>query len=320
MKSDLLKCPPADRLLHASTQNLLAHYTTSSGMLGIIKEKGIWATHSEFLNDSSESTHYIELAKNCIDIRLASGCVSADERILLSLFRRPNPWRYYSDTRGYRVNVFIVSFSEEADLLSQWRAYCLNGGYSISFSLEHLRAVGRSQGFYVARCEYDDASKKAIIESLVDSALSEYRRLLAINGTTPNPEPSQSSIEAEVIALYERSLAYYGPLLKHSSFKEEKEWRAVLGPVPVALAYCSDESAVTQTWNKLKFRARNGALIPYCEFRFDTDEYPLTNRVVVTVGPSRTNDRGVLLMQEYFRRTFGDSTRYVVSQIPFDPL
>ena len=35
-------------------EGLLYHYTTQHGLLGILKQKCIWATHIRYLNDTSE--------------------------------------------------------------------------------------------------------------------------------------------------------------------------------------------------------------------------------------------------------------------------
>jgi hypothetical protein len=235
--------------------------------------------------------------------------------------QRISPWRYYADTRPNRSNAFIVSFSEESDLLSQWRAYCPNGGYSISFPLKHLRTVGESQGFYVARCEYEEEKKRAVIEALIDAALDGYRTRLAATGTAPRPNsPSPDSPEGEVFRLYEQSLAHYGPLLKHHSFKEEKEWRAVLGPLPVPPALYADQELVEPTMKRLRLRAGKGGVVPYCLFEYQTNEIPLTESVIVRAGPSRMNDRGSHVMKAYLKRVFGDKASYSLSQTPYEPL
>lgn len=320
MTQTILNCPPALQLLNAHTERPLAHYTSPSGLHGIITEGGFWATHSEFLNDSSESTHYIDLANTCIQTRLDKPHLASDEKVFLSLIMQCNPWRYYTDTKPRRNNVFVVSFSEEENLLSQWRAYCSNGGYSMAFSLTHLRTVGKIQGFYVGRCEYEDELKKSIIESLVDAALVEYRKGLATNGDIPNQQPGWHSTERRVLQLYERSLAHYGPLLKHRSFKEEKEWRAVLGPLPVEQSPYSDQDEIAQTMKKLKFRPGKGTVIPYCEFKYKPTEAPLTDRVAVIAGPSRMNNRGSHIVRAYVQNTFGVNASYTVSETPYDPL
>jgi hypothetical protein len=46
------------------------------------------------------------------------------------------------------IHIFVTSFSEVDDLLSQWRSYCPNGaGYSISFLAKDLIEQETTQGF-----------------------------------------------------------------------------------------------------------------------------------------------------------------------------
>jgi hypothetical protein len=40
--------------LSRQPQTTLYHYTTQAGLLGIIKEREIWATHTQHLNDQRE--------------------------------------------------------------------------------------------------------------------------------------------------------------------------------------------------------------------------------------------------------------------------
>jgi hypothetical protein len=49
---------------------LLYHYTTQAGFMGIFKEKAIWATHTQYLNDRSEYSHALNLAIREIDRRV----------------------------------------------------------------------------------------------------------------------------------------------------------------------------------------------------------------------------------------------------------
>jgi hypothetical protein len=74
-------------------------------------------------------------------------------------------------------SVFVTSFSEEGNLLSQWRAYSgASGGYSIGFSRSYLRSVGehflqdRPGRFYsdskvLAGCKYFDKTESECLEN-----------------------------------------------------------------------------------------------------------------------------------------------------------
>jgi len=45
---------PQQAEVQPKPEGLLYHYTNQKGLLGILKEKCIWATHLRYLNDMSE--------------------------------------------------------------------------------------------------------------------------------------------------------------------------------------------------------------------------------------------------------------------------
>src|SRR4051812_23751258 len=94
----------------------LYHYTTQSGLIGIIRSRELWATDSQYLNDVKEYAHAFDLAGAVISRRLSLATDHATVRVLkdmkLGLQNAPVP------------DVYVCSFSEERDSLSQWRAYC----------------------------------------------------------------------------------------------------------------------------------------------------------------------------------------------------
>jgi len=47
------------KLLSQTPSAPLYHYTTQSGFMGIVSNKEIWATHTQYLNDSKEFLHAV---------------------------------------------------------------------------------------------------------------------------------------------------------------------------------------------------------------------------------------------------------------------
>lgn len=47
--------------IHEQYSELL-HYTTAAGLNGILRNGSLWATHSSFLNDAEEITHYFDFS------------------------------------------------------------------------------------------------------------------------------------------------------------------------------------------------------------------------------------------------------------------
>ena len=102
--------------------------------------------------------------------------------------------------------VFVTSFSEEENLLSQWRAYCPQGdGYSLGFSASDFSGEP-VEGMALVKCVYSAKEANDLCHALIES-WKEYER------------PDMNRMIGECMAIM--------AAIKHSSFAEEKEWRLV---------------------------------------------------------------------------------------------
>jgi hypothetical protein len=199
----------------------LFHYTTPEGFLGIVQSKEIWATNVLYLNDASELSDAREILRAELD--------SAPLNLLGSAATFSQSIPYYSETLP--LDHFVVSFSEEGDLLSQWRGYGSQGtGFSIGFSASTfvaaaVREENKSRGSSILRrVKYD-----------LDEKVHMIRKRLAIVRSVlePHAEQLEPQLNAEfgqlikiwnqIAASFHESLA----LMKHASFAEEREWRFV---------------------------------------------------------------------------------------------
>ncbi len=123
----------------------LYHYTTQTGLLGIIKSREIWATHTQYLNDRREFLHALDLVHEEIT-RLLDEAITGEW-----LYRTDEPGRARQQIllrmqqavsmSPESINVCVCSFSEERDSLSQWRSYGGSSGFAIGFSGELLKAA-----------------------------------------------------------------------------------------------------------------------------------------------------------------------------------
>ena len=68
--------------------NTLYHYTSQKGLLGILKDQKIWATHVQYLNDSTEFHFAIDLARSVLKSINDSICKSLSE-LIQRLFSYP---------------------------------------------------------------------------------------------------------------------------------------------------------------------------------------------------------------------------------------
>ena len=107
---------------------LLFHYTSVEGFIGIITSKTLWASDMLSLNDAAEASYATNLIFETLTAHhseIPSEAVANLKTQLNYLFPSYTP--------------FIACFCEQDDLLSQWRGYGNQGeGLAIGFSVPWL--------------------------------------------------------------------------------------------------------------------------------------------------------------------------------------
>jgi hypothetical protein len=257
---------------------IVFHYTTLDGLLGITESASIWGTNILYLNDKSEFNYAKSLLSN--------------ER---KRFRTVNPdfkkKTKLDESMGYfffkileeKINellpskhfsFYVCSFSEECDLLSQWRGYCKNGnGVSLGFALGRLRELVEQAGFAIKPCIYDEGKQVKEIKTLIEKASNRFICEVASAGNKETAWDTKAKYIAADILLEFIQLA---PFLKHPKFKEEREWRI--------MASLKTDSVKSQ----IKFRLGNAMVVPYIEIPLPME----AERLVIDelfIGP--TNER-----------------------------
>src|SRR5690606_4915664 len=108
-------------------------------------------------------------------------------------------------------------FSEQADLLSQWRAYGEDGkGFAVGFSTEYLKWLSSKVRGAFTNVIYDGADQRALVES----AFELFPRLC--DGEDPTIEEGSGTILRRISEAASRC--------KSNAFSEEAEWRIVCEP------------------------------------------------------------------------------------------
>ena len=267
----------------------LYHYTGQKGLLGIIGNRQIWATHSQYLNDRREYKHALDLVREEIKTRWASA--HKGTRAILRAMEE--------GISGIEsVNVCVCSFSEGRDSLSQWRAYGSGAsGFAIGFSADHLAAATKKEGWYLAPCIYDPGDQRILIRSLVEEVLEQN-----IEGKkTAKTEMEEGYWErGGSLAAY---LHRYAPILKDRSFCEEREWRLISRPM-----VCQREL--------FDFREGSSLLIPYYKFPLGGDDLAFRVHEVV-VGPTPDGERSKRSVESLLVRHELKDVPVEVSSVPY---
>ena len=247
---------------------VLYHYTSQQGLIGIVTNSCLWATDVYYLNDSSEHKYGEDLIKKAISKRKKKA--RGDTRKFFDEFAAYGG--LFAETR-----FFIVSLTENGDLLSQWRAYTPDGnGFSLGFNVAGLQAVLSKRGeFNLVKCVYDESEQEDYVNRLIDEVISQWKNL-----DEPAPtEPGTSRLGIYPPALLRILCAFLAPIFKSKAFYEEGEWRLIFTPNDAG---------------KLKFRPGKSMLIPYIEanlaievdFADDEEERGVIPIREVIVGPT----------------------------------
>jgi len=257
--TDVFSCSPPDALYH---------YTTQSGLVGILKNNAIWATHSQYLNDQREYLYALEIVKDEISAMVDASADLQHKSLLHDMAE---------DIDGIEgMNVCVCSFSEDRDSLSQWRAYGgASAGFAIGFSGEMLAEVASDKNFHLARCIYDTSEQRALIRALVEEVLEEN-----VEGS-PWDDEDHIPQGGNLVAYLNR----YAPILKHPSFKEEREWRIISRPLS-----CKSKG--------FKFRPGNSVLIPYYNLPLASENVSFDLAEVV-VGPTPQPEQAICSVSSF---------------------
>jgi hypothetical protein len=253
----------------------LWHYTSYAGLQGIIESKKIYATDVRYLNDRQEFIHAkglaATLAEEVVDSSDAAKVVSGSRKNAVSLAFDTGP------LRADRLQVMVASFSDAQDQLSQWRGYSgPSSGVSVSFDLSKIRPLsGVDTGVVFAPCVYDLEQKKALLQRalshMVDALVKWTSDVKEAVDKNPELLKKLESTSAEwsshvkspplrerfqlAMAKVNLDLVRICPLLKDSSFSEEREWRLVL---PISMD--------KQLQNPRLYRPARDTLVPYIAY------------------------------------------------------
>jgi hypothetical protein len=242
-------------ILHRTPPPVLYHYTTQQGLLGIINSKEIWATHTQYLNDIREFRHATDLVKQ--ELSLMADATPVEDKVL-----RDRLWDMKNAVSRtlQNINVCVCSFSENGDVLSQWRAYGgPASGFAIGFSGEELREMSREWGWLVP-VAYEEEEQRRVIRSLLNDVLQELQELR-------NPIKELEHPAGNLVAYLNR----YAPILKHNAFQEEHEWRVVTRPLLCTL-------------KSFGYRTGPSMLIPYS--RLSLESRPALAIREIVIGPT----------------------------------
>ncbi len=258
------------------------HYTTMSGVMGILKNEALWATNIKFLNDEHEFQHALDLIKEL----LPTSRITREEpnNPVHNSFIKALTEKIDTLDNYQADSVFTLSFTEEADLLSQWRGYCpSNNGYCVVLDVPKLYDSLKENldGVHLVQCVYDLDEKKTQLKALLNNYWSKYVSVKNGDGSKKERNALIDSLSKELMLL----ASYF----KHPSFAEEKEHRIV-----VIMGWAPSEDS-------LHFREGNFSIIPYLQLNTPRS---LVKRIVI--GPTAHKGLSKRALEAFIEKVYGE--------------
>jgi hypothetical protein len=275
--------PQLVRYIRTKPEAPVYHYTSLASLLGILESRTIWASHFTSLNDNAEFRYALRLVRGFCERTLRAGAM---------------PWNaqlgYFLDSfaRLSKTDLFVCSFSETADLLSQWRAYS-SGGDGVCFGLNNqsLIDLASNSASSIVKCVYNPALHRELIETSVEMCIK-----------TARGDETEAELESSFLNLT-NVLTFVAPALKDPSFEEEQEWRVVrLG---------GQDSEVL-------FRTRAHAVVPYLAFTLGDKTKPLRLESL-TLGPTRNRKLSYAATTNMIAKLRVDCGKVKFSTTPYQP-
>ncbi|MDE6649015.1 MAG: DUF2971 domain-containing protein [Muribaculaceae bacterium] len=216
----------------------LFHYTNLNALISILRSECIvlWATNAAYLNDPTE---------------LKQGIAIVNEL--------ENSHFQFDDFK----NIYLTSFSNNADSLVMWSQYGAHGnGCSIGIS---SKAIGNSYGQF-CRCCYGREETEQHLKntlSLIDNG---------IISTFGLPKPSEEIISVQRKLSRQIFLQTTCVMSKDTAYKHENETRAFV-EVP------------QEHYKQVQFRLVDNRIVPYVQMQLDKEA--LTD---IVIGPTLNAD------------------------------
>ncbi|RPH38144.1 DUF2971 domain-containing protein [bacterium] len=257
---------------------ILYHFTDAAGLMGIIKDAGVWASLATSLNDRSEVTFGVELARKVLQERIKR----SETLYLTSIVSFLDPGNVPDEVR-LEVNTFVISFCARIDKSGHWLHYGRSGdGFALGFEPGRLQVVP----FDLARVLYEEDEQRHAIERIIDNAERALTNI--VSSVSPDQQLYATRVGAHMVAAHLWALA---PRLKNPAFGEEEEWRLLTyhlkGGAHLELKgghHGNGRAIPLQTG----YRSVDGRVVPHQVLSFSKTRLPLAEIVLgasVTIEP-----------------------------------
>lgn len=314
----------------------LMHYTTASGLAGIVESGCLRATNASYLNDASELTHFFDSRLEEVvsgPARRAAEQLSRQAELKAKIEKFGGADAVAKDAvkavlasmrgttmRFNRPYIFSMCFALEArvknnGLLSQWRGYGRDGGYAIVFDpagIEELLLMEEAEFHYQFLSlgdvfYYGEGPNQPAMEEVREAEAKIESVVERLVGQRGGPE-----IVGEMYV----PVTMLSTLYKHWGFSEEQEVRVVAIPLHPEAVEVSKSQSSDKKQKVAQFLPKEGLLVPYIEmFRRNSGDRKLPIKRVI-VGPHPDKEKRVASAKGLLEAQ-GYDVPVIASDIPY---
>ncbi|MDX2469123.1 MAG: DUF2971 domain-containing protein [SAR324 cluster bacterium] len=231
--------------------DIIYHYCSPEAFFSIISNKNIWLSSCLQMNDHTEGKWFLSIFDTALKQLELNQDNSQQIQILKDYFNK-----------YFRVP-YIASFSENADLLSQWRGYAQDGqGVAIGFNTKSL-GLDRTASYSETKPNFFlELGKVKYIEKDSAKKIENLKGLIKVYAENEASGKKESQLKQFASWIYLQSLIH-----KNDAFKEEDEWRIV--HVPTILENkLNNTLEFKDSIGNLEHRVGGGKITSYFEFPY----------------------------------------------------
>lgn len=264
---------------YLSDNKILHHYTTLSGLKGIIERRCIQSTSILAMNDPQEKTYGKNIIIKLFDKEISK---TTDENFISFFSTIKDNLIYFGDIH---YQTYITCFCEDDNLLSQWRTYAKNGdGYNLGIKFNeqtkfsHLEPTDdiKTTELILRKVIYKNETQVKLVTEIIELLKNALVKFIANNNELLPTKISQAAVLSTNI-FFDLVWTFKNPF-----FAEEKEWRLIKTRAP---QYESTE---------MKFREDAFGIVPYLDTYIfekieDRQVFPIDSiKYGPSLDPSRT--------------------------------
>lgn len=231
---------------------LAFHYTSPSGLMGIITNKSVWFSDCDYLNDASESEYFFDLSSTIFRSSSSSKVVEnfTFRSYVMAMFHSNNLNKGRESFSRESERRYVFSLSVNDDALPLWNNYTKTAdatGYNIGFNIKELAdsiSLSSNQTLLIGRVIYIKELQEELLNELLDDYIELYQKY------------KNSYQRKYLYKAVEDNILTYSVFMKDAAFKCEDEFR-------IAVFEKGDTSS------DIVFREKNGAFVPYISKNID---------------------------------------------------